>query len=103
MKVKEINGLTVVTIEEIYEQGTPVVRVFETGLISVGGTYLHHFARIRQVDNYDLFVYGFSLYQEVDVRGFNTSGNSLLTDWSWQRIEEEADNWISEIEEIENE
>ena len=95
MKIRQDDGMT---IEDIYEQGTPVVRVFESGLIAVGGTYLHLFKRIRQVDNYDLFSYGFSLYKEIDVRGFNTSGNSLLKDWSWQQIEKEADEWIEDIE-----
>ena len=89
------------TIEEIYAEGTPVVRVFDTGLITVGGTYLHLYSRFRKVEhslNSGLFAYGFSLYKEVDIRGYaSSSGFNPLKDWSWREIEEEADEWIKEI------
>ena len=92
------------TIEEIYEEGTPVVRVFNTGLITVGGTYLHQYERktiFTPLTN--LSTTSFSIYKEVDVRSYaQASGFNPLKDWSWREIEEEADEWIKEIEGVLN-
>ena len=85
------------SIEEIYEQGTPVVRVFSDGLITVGGSYLHLFEKMYlPLLNYEFIKSEQSKYKEVDVKGFSTVGN-LLKDWSWREIEEEADEWIKDI------
>ena len=93
--MKEESGLS---IEEIYEQGTPVVRIFDQGLIAVGGSYLHLYSRgYKNLLNYSYLQSKESLYTEIDVKGFSTVGN-LLKDWSWREIEEEADEWIKEIE-----
>lgn len=93
--MKEESGLS---IEEIYEQGTPVVRIFDQGLIAVGGSYLHLYSKIyKNLLNYYYLQSKERLYTEIDVKGFSTVGN-LLKDWSWREIEEEADEWIKEIE-----
>ena len=85
------------SIEEIYEQGPPVVRFFENGLITAGGSYLHLFKKTYlPLLNYTYLESKQSKYKEVDVKGFSTVGN-LLKDWSWREIEEEADEWIKDI------
>lgn len=88
------------TIEEIYSEGTPVVRVFDTGLITVGGTHLHLYSRKTMITPLsNLSTISFSVYNEVDVRSYaQASGFNPLKDWSWREIEEEADEWIKEIE-----
>ena len=86
------------SIEEIYEQGTPVVKIFPDCLITVGGSYLHYYQRsYLPLLNYTHLDSKQSKYKEVDVRGFSSVGN-LLKDWSWREIEDEADEWIKDIE-----